>query len=66
MFYDNLYTSEQPSDASVLMDRFFAQLNLLTIPPEHKLVPNSPISRQEVVNAIINLQNIKNPWPDGF
>lgn len=66
MFYHNLYTSEQPSDASVLMDRFFAQLSLPTIPQENKLVLNSPISGEEVVNAIRNLQNGKAPGPDWF
>lgn len=45
------------------MDRFFAQLSL---PPENKLVLNSPISREEVINAIRNLQNGKAPSPDGF
>lgn len=45
----------------MLMNRFFAQFSLITIPPENKLVPNSPISREEVVNAISNLQNGKAP-----
>ena len=66
VFYHNLFTSEQPSDASALMDRFFAQLSLPALPAENKLVLNSPISSEEVAYAIRNLQNGKAPGPDGF
>ena len=66
IFYHNLYSSEQPRDASVLMDKFFDQLNLPTIPSEHKLALNSPISREEVFNAIGTLQNGKAGGPDGY
>ena len=66
IFYHDLYSTEQPGDASVLMDEFFDQLNLPTIPSEHKLALNSPISREEVFNAIGTLQNGKAGGPDGY
>ena len=65
-FYHNLYTSELPNEASVLMDLFFAPLRLPTVAPEDRLILNSPISREEVINAIKLMQNGKAPGPDGF
>ena len=65
-FYTDLYCSEQTSDAPHLMEDFFAKMNLPTISEEQRSLLNGPITKEELINAIKNLQSGKSPGPDGL
>uniref|UniRef100_A0A8K9V8C7 Reverse transcriptase domain-containing protein n=1 Tax=Oncorhynchus mykiss TaxID=8022 RepID=A0A8K9V8C7_ONCMY len=65
-FYTNLYASELPNDAHKLMENFFCKIELPTISEEQRPLLNAPITKEEIMFAIKNLQNGKAPGPDGF
>ena len=64
-FYSNLYTSEPPTDLS-LVDTFFRDLAIPTVDEKLRESLDSPVSLEEITKAIACLQSGKCPGPDGF
>ncbi len=64
-FYINLYTSEHPPDSANIPNPLDS-LNYPRIDEDMAKELGSPISPQEVQEAIGSLQNGKSPGPDGF
>ena len=48
------------------MENLFSKIELPTISEEQRSLLNAPITEEEIMFAIKNLQNGKTPGPDGF
>lgn len=65
IFYFKLYSSESKND-SISIEFFFDKLQIPTISLENKNLLDQPISKDEIKQAIQNMQNSKCPGPDGY
>ena len=64
-FYSNLYTSEPPPTDSN-MNKFFDSIEIPTIDTVTRLSLNQPITLEEILNSIREMNNSKSPGPDGL
>lgn len=64
-FYSSLDNSEAPSDLTE-MHSFLDELNFPTIAPDVATNLDSPLTTEEIILAINNMQSNKAPGPDGF
>lgn len=64
-FYSTLYSSESKNDQK-LIDNFFENLQIPTISLDNKKILDQPITKEEIKQAILNMQNSKCPGPDGY
>lgn len=64
-FYTKLYTSESRENPT-LLDTFFDKLDIPLIRPEDKEHLEKPITKEEIDQAINQMQNSKAPGPDGY
>ena len=64
-FYSSLYKSESSPDTSE-MTSFLDSLNFPLIDPDAAKKLDSPLTAEEIIFAMKNMQNNKAPGPDGF
>lgn len=64
-FYIDLYTSESQKDPTII-EAFFKKIMTPTIKREYIEQLEQPITKQEIEQAINNMQNSKAPGPDGY
>ena len=64
-FYSNLYTSEPPP-TDLNMNNFFDSIEIPTIDRATRLSLNQPITVEEILSSIREMNNSKTPGPDGL
>lgn len=64
-YYIKLYTSDSPRDPS-LLDNFFDGLDIPSITSEQRDSLEDPVTKEEIIQVINNLQCSKAPGPDGY